>query len=398
MGASVPRILISGYYGFDNSGDEAVLLSIIQALRLAADEAGIQVEPVVLSGNPAETEAMYGVSAVPRMQPGALLAAIRSCSGLISGGGSLLQDVTGNGSIPYYLGVIKLAQWFGKPTFIYSQGIGPVQRPVFQKLIASVFNRTQFISVRDAESAELLRGYGVRPNVEVVPDPVMGMRSSSDGASADQALERAAGSSEAALAASDLAAANIVPGSSADRPVIGVSVRYWREDRADLQQTADLLSRLCESHDARLLFLPFHEPHDREASSWVIERLSAPAAARAEIAPPAPHPLTMLNQVAGCTVLIGMRLHALIYAASQRVPLAGISYDPKIDRFLAQIASTPIGTTDRIDLDAAILSVEGLLANPEDWKRAHAAEIDSLIKKSQQPAQHIAKLLRQIQR
>ncbi len=409
MGASASRILISGYYGFGNSGDEAVLLSIVQALKLAAQEAGREVEPVILSANPAETEAMYGVRAIPRMKPAALLSAIRSSSGLISGGGSLLQDVTGNGSIPYYLGVVKLAQWLGKPTFIYSQGIGPVNRPLFQKLIASVFNRTDYISVRDTDSASMLRQYGVRREVEVVPDPVMGMRAEGEAASklpecdADKdgvrrEVEvvpdpvmgmRAEGEVNSRL-----------PERDADKdgevPVIGVSVRFWREDRADLQQIADLLSRIAEAHHAKLLFLPFHEPHDREASEWVIARMSSVAAARAEVAPPAPHPLTMLQQVAGCKVLLGMRLHALIYAASQRVPVAGISYDPKIDRFLAQIESAPVGSTDAIDQNNAILSIERLLADGEAWKRAHTAPIDSLIKKSQQPAQQITALLRQI--
>ena len=118
MDRDVCRLVLSGYYGFDNSGDEAVLQSILLALRAEGEAAGIRVEPIVLSGNPDRTRRMYGVEAVHRMKPTELLKAIRRCDGVISGGGSLLQDATGKLSIPYYLGVLKLAQWLGKPTYI----------------------------------------------------------------------------------------------------------------------------------------------------------------------------------------------------------------------------------------------------------------------------------------
>ena len=77
---------------------------------------------------------MYGVKAYHRMKPGSLIRALREADGLISGGGSLLQDATSSKTIPYYLAVLKIAQWLGKPTFIYSQGIGPVSRPMFYRL------------------------------------------------------------------------------------------------------------------------------------------------------------------------------------------------------------------------------------------------------------------------
>ena len=107
---------------------------------------------------------------------------------MISGGGSLLQDATGFKSIPYYLGVIKLAQWLGKPTFVYAQGVGPVNRKLFRPFIASVFRRCDYISVRDAESAELLRSMGIPGgDIEVVPDPVMGLKLPEDGVAASAA-------------------------------------------------------------------------------------------------------------------------------------------------------------------------------------------------------------------
>jgi hypothetical protein len=176
VGSAAARLIISGYYGFHNSGDEAVLQSILLALKSESVKQGITIEPIVLSIDPAWTSQTYGVQAVHRMKLREVLQAIRQSDGLISGGGSLLQDATGRMSIPYYLGIIKLAQWFGKPTFIYAQGIGPVNRTIFNPFIRSIFRKCRYISVRDEESAGLLERIGIsRETIEVVPDPVMGL-------------------------------------------------------------------------------------------------------------------------------------------------------------------------------------------------------------------------------
>lgn len=59
-------------------------------------------------------------------------------------------------------------------------------------------------------------------------------------------------------------------------------------------------------------------------------------------------PQLMLEEVSKCDLVIGMRLHSLIYAASQYVPPVGISYDPKIDQFLLRLDSEPAGNTDTL--------------------------------------------------
>lgn len=176
MVAAAQKIIISGYYGFRNSGDEAVLQSILNALRKQSEAAGITLTPVVLSIDPEWTTVTYGVESVHRMKLGEVRKAISESSGLISGGGSLLQDVTSSKTIPYYLAILKLAQWMGKPTFIYAQGVGPVNRKLFHPLIKSVFRKCAYVSVRDEQSRLLLQSMGLDTSkIDVVPDPVMGL-------------------------------------------------------------------------------------------------------------------------------------------------------------------------------------------------------------------------------
>ena len=116
------KAVISGYYGFDNCGDEAVLLAIIHCLKKLKPDVRI----VVLSGNPKKTRELYAVEAVNRWNPFSVAIELLSCRLLISGGGSLLQDVTSTKSLRYYLAIINIAALFKKRIMIYSQGLGPL--------------------------------------------------------------------------------------------------------------------------------------------------------------------------------------------------------------------------------------------------------------------------------
>ncbi|MEW9702313.1 polysaccharide pyruvyl transferase CsaB [Paenibacillus sp. SI8] len=373
MGASVVKIALSGYYGFDNSGDEAVLQSILLALQEQGQAQGFRIEPIVLSANPEKTSEMYGVKAYHRMKPGSLLRALREADGLISGGGSLLQDATSSKTIPYYLAVLKLAQWLGKPTFVYSQGIGPVNRRMFDGWIRGVFKRCRYVSVRDTESADLLAKMRLpRERIEVVPDPVMGLPLRD----ARGAAGPSTGSAGASGAAPDAVR------------TVGVSVRFWNADRSELEALSRSLSLLLAARtDVRLRFLPFHLPSDEVASQFVIDRLGDHAT-RVEMARGIAHPQDMLEQVASCDLLIGMRLHALIYAASQYVPMVGISYDPKIDQFLHRLGMKAAASTASFDSEAFTEEALRLLGNQE-WAASRSAAIEELKAQAQRPAQQI---------
>jgi polysaccharide pyruvyl transferase CsaB len=357
------RIVISGYYGFDNSGDEAVLQSILLALEEQGKNHGIRFVPVVLSNNPAQTSQTYGVQAVHRMKPGALIRAIRSSDGLISGGGSLLQDATGAKTIPYYLAVIKLAQWLGKPTFIYSQGIGPVHRGMFFGWIRSVFNRCQLISVRDEESKQLLLQMKVNRDIIVVPDPVMGMPVGEENAQAEKL--------------------------SSNSPIVGVSVRYWNQDRSELDSLAEAIALILEQNEAQIRFLPFHLPSDEEASQYIRKQLDGKYSERVTISTGVTHPQKMLAEVGRCDLLIGMRLHSLIYAASQQVPMLGISYDPKIDQFLNRLDMLAIANTTSISAQLVAAEAAMLLQQRLQWRMDKQRLIERLKNEAQTPAQQV---------
>ncbi|UPK43497.1 polysaccharide pyruvyl transferase CsaB [Paenibacillus pabuli] len=374
------KLVISGYYGFNNSGDEAVLKSILTALEEESHRSNITIEPIVLSGDPEWTTSMYGVRAVHRMKLKEVREAIKESDGLISGGGSLLQDATGLKSIPYYLGVIKLAQWLKKPTFIYAQGIGPVNRKMFNPMIRSVFKACKYVSVRDEQSAEYLRGLGLQWNqIHVVPDPVMGL---------PLPEVKAEDVSSVAINAQE---ANV----HTELPVIGVSVRFWESDRKELTAIAAGLKKLCSKKAVHLRFLPFHLPLDEQASRFVMEMLGdlGNKGSEVSITKDLTDPQLMLQEVSNCDVVIGMRLHSLIYAASQYVPPVGISYDPKIDQFMLRLDSECVGSTDALDGDKLAKTVANLLDQRSQWLKEHEDSITELKQEARVPAQQIIKYL-----
>ena len=151
------KILISGYYGFHNIGDEAVLRCVTEQVRAAVPD----VELTILSNDPSDTREKYQVNSIPRMKPWQVLRALWKTDMLISGGGSLLQDVTGRFSILYYLSIILIALLFRKPVYIYSQGIGPIRGKWNRRFTGRILRRVQVIAVRDTQSAQLLQEIGV---------------------------------------------------------------------------------------------------------------------------------------------------------------------------------------------------------------------------------------------
>jgi len=158
------NILISGYYGFDNFGDEAILGVLVKKLK------EMKMNIRVLSKNPKKTSALYKVDTTLFFCLIQVIHRIRQSDILISGGGSLLQDVTSLKSLLYYLWVINTALFFKKKVIIFAQGIGPINSRFGRFLTKNTLKKCSLVTVRDEKSLFLLRGWGLKP--ELVCDPL----------------------------------------------------------------------------------------------------------------------------------------------------------------------------------------------------------------------------------
>ena len=343
----MPRVVISGYYGFKNNGDEAMLYAMLKAL----DRRVQGLVPVVLSKDPQGTAKLFGVRAVPRHDLGSILSEIRRADLLISGGGGLLQDVTGPNSILYYLGVVSLARMLGKPVIFYGQGIGPVRTALGRNLMRLVANRVGLITVRDRESREELAGLGVvRPRVEVTADPALGL--DVDQIPPDLGLRIL---SEA--------------GVPAGQELVGVSVRAWKG-----RNYKPVIARACDQLVAggrKVVFLPMHYPGDVVTSREIVSLMrETPYIVERQI-----NFKEMLSTMAQTRLIIGMRLHFLIFGALLNIPMVGVSYDPKVDRFLGLVDMPSGGSVDGLELNALTDSINLALASSGELREKLAGKV-----------------------
>lgn len=291
------RLLLSGYYGFGNLGDEALLEVIVSQLKTRYPFAEID----VLSAKPDETAHELRVEATPRWDAKAVRRSVERADVLLSGGGGLLQNATSLRSLVYYAGIIRAAARANRKAMIFAQSIGPLDfwgRTVVKECCKGLTAAT----VRDARSAHLLSSL-VPPGITVerTADPVFLYDAPEEDV--------------------DLDAEGLGPDSD---PLVIFSVRKatGMKDRLDvLARAADRFAQI----GARVAFLPLGGPPDAEVSTLVIRKCKS-----APVLLPECSLARAANIIRRAKVLVGMRLHALILAARYAVPFLAVPYDPKV--------------------------------------------------------------------
>ncbi|MBE3595545.1 MAG: polysaccharide pyruvyl transferase CsaB [Hydrogenibacillus sp.] len=353
------HVLIAGYYGFHNAGDDAVLFGIIEALQQKFPALRV----TVLSNDPATTEARFGIRAVNRWRFWPIFRALRTADFVVIGGGTLLQDRTSPRSPLYYLGITQLAKWFGKPVFYYGQGFGPIVHPSSRWFIRRIVSGVDLVIMRDAASAEELRRSGVRKvPVHVTADPALAI----DPEIADPTRGRAI------LEAHGIAK---------DRPLVFVSVRPWKGRTAHHAALARTLDRVAARGFA-VVFLAMQHEQDVLPAQAVM-------AAMQENAAVIDTPLDfreIFSLIALGDLLIGMRLHALMFAALHGVPFVPLSYDPKIDRFVESVGLPPPQNIETIDEAALVRTVEDVLGRLDHYRAILSARVPDVARKAKESA------------
>lgn len=317
------KIVISGYYGSKNAGDEAMLAAMLEVLGELED-----ISVTVISVNPDDTKRRHGVDAVPWLNPFAIVRKIIGADLVISGGGSLLQNVTSRRSLYYYLGIIFLARLLGRRVMLYAQGIGPIRGSMARRLMHWIVNGVDLITVRDHGSLEELSRLSIaRPKIVCTADPVLAIRPAP--LTVGREILRRSGE-----------------GKFLDNhaTLIGVAVRRWHGWERCREQLARALDELAHEFGARIIFLPMQYPEDVRAAREV----AAISTVDCDVLDEEFSTGELLSLVGCMDLLLSIRLHALIFAGVMNVPMLGISYDPKIDRFLDSIGEAPVGGLESV--------------------------------------------------
>lgn len=321
---SINSILISGYYGFDNSGDDAILKAIVKDIRRANSKVNIH----VLSNNPKKTKEIYGVEAVNRFKLMEVFKAIKNTNLLISGGGSLLQDITSTRSILYYLAIMKLNKLMKKPVMIYANGIGPIEKNINRFLTKRILNKVDLITLRDESSKDYINKLGVKnKNIFVTADPVF-------------TLEPAPFNR-----VKEIFQYENIP---VDKKFIGISVRRWKNFNNISSIMADIIKCIIKEYKVNVILIPMHYPEDLDISLEIKEMVSME---ECNIIKGKYKVEEIMGIIKELEIIVAMRLHSLIYAATQEVPMVGVSYDPKVDGILKSIGMDHICHVEDLSYD-----------------------------------------------
>lgn len=366
-GRAMTEILIAGYYGFHNAGDEALLAGIRRALGQVLPDVAF----TAISGTASQTRQLHGIAAVSRSDLSAIWRAIGRADLVMFGGGSLLQDVTSSRSLIYYLGLAVLAKLRGKPVMFCAQGVGPIRRPLGRALVPLVVNRVDRITVRDPEAAETLRQLGVhRPPILVTADAALALGPADP--KWGEALLRA-------------------EGVDVSRPLIGVSVRPWKQGGGAMEPAlARALDRLAQESGAEVVFIPMQQQADAAAARVVAAAMEGSA----QVLPGTYTYDQLQAMIARCDLLIGMRYHSLVFAAMNGVPLVGLSYDPKNDAFLKLIGQRAAGSTEGLDPAVVVEAGRRALADGPAVRATLLERMAELEVASRKNAEVVAELLR----
>lgn len=340
------KILLSGYFGFDNVGDEAILHAMVKGIKNEIPEA----ELVALSANPEFTARKNGIRAIDRMSIFSLFKELKDADLFISGGGSLFQDVTSKRSMLYYLAVVYIAKkLFKKKVMIYSQGIGPVIHEDNRKKLAKLFNQLDIINVRDENSKNELISMGVTKNIEVTTDTVFSLNKP------DFQVGK------------DILEQNNV---DTKKLTLGISMRSWKDCTENIIDEIAKMAELFKDKDMNIVLLPFHFPHDLEISERILAKTSLTEQDSCKL-----HVLknlmteeAFLSVMVNMDIVLSMRLHGLIFATVCNAYPIAVSYDPKVDSLFKEMKrEVPMDVKD-IDAQELYKQILSAMENIDELK------------------------------
>lgn len=301
-------IVIAGYYGFGNAGDELILASLIQQQR----NMNLDVQITVLSQNPEQTAARFNVNAVNRWKPWAWIKPLWHSDLFILGGGGLLQESTGPWNHAYYLFLVMLAKALGCRTEVRAIGVDPDGGLLNRIWTRFVFNAlVNFASVRDSDSQRSLENFGVQVRIWRTPDPVFYLELPKTSAPAHETS------------------------------VIGWAVSPWAQRPGWEHDISVLLERLFRDLNVSHELMVFFPEQDEPLARRIKELASCPTTVRVW-----EKPEDILSWIQSYDLIVAQRYHALVLSARAHKPFVGWGAQPKV-RVLCRDFNQPMWTFER---------------------------------------------------
>lgn len=362
--------IISGYYGFQNIGDDALLMSIINDLRKYKPDIKI----LILSKIPAGTSRDYGVDSISRVNILRIFGAMRNARAFIYGGGNLLQDNTSTRSLVFYLGIVWFAKKMKLKVMFYANGIGPLHKNVGRLLTKKIMNKVDLITLREELSCYELKSMDIgEPRILVTADSAFTVIDRLEAASCD---------------IPELA------GVDAGTPILGISLRkYPRHEKLEHENYETVIARFADhmasEHGMLPVFIPMQHPDDLP----ILENVASIMQSRCLVIREKLNVFQTYHIIRRMDLMVGMRLHALVFAAGAGVPMVGLVYDPKIQGFLEYANQASAGDVRTIEFENLREIAEDVWNRRDEIKEQMKKDVERLKLKASENARVAVELI-----
>jgi len=362
--------IISGYYGFRNIGDDALLMSIINDLKRFKPD----IRLMILSKIPIGTSKDFNVASISRVNMFRIYQAMKNSKVFIYGGGNLLQDNTSTRSLFYYLSTVWLAKSLNLKVMFYANGIGPLKNPTNRLLTKKILDRVDVITLREKLSFEELKMLDIaKPRILLTSDAALTISDSF--ASTDTGILRQLGIQN-------------------DKPLLGISLRkYPGHEKIEHEKYESAIAKAADHmasvYGAYPVFFPMQNPDDVP----ILENVAAKMKSQSFIIKEKLNIIQTFDLVSKTHVVLGMRLHSLVFATVAAVPIVGLVYDPKIQGFLDCINQPSAGDVRTLDYEYLLELLEDVWQNREAISRQLEELVPSLKDKARENARVAVELI-----
>lgn len=369
-GRKVYDAIISGYYGFRNIGDEALLMSIISDLKRYKSD----IRLLILSRAPCDTSEDFSVDSISRLNMLRIYRAMRKSRAFVYGGGNLLQDNTSTRSLIFYLSCVWLAKKLNLKVMFYANGIGPLKKRLNRLLTKKIMNQVDVITLRERLSFEELRQMDIgRPRIMLTADAAL--------TATDFRDELDTGIME-------------LLGIKTTNPLLGISLRkYPGHEKIEHEKYESVIARaidhLADKYGLHPVFFPMQHPEDIP----ILENVAAKMRGKSTIVREKLSVCQTYDLISKMQMLLGMRLHSLVFSAAAGIPMVGLVYDPKIQGFLDYIGQPSAGDVRFLEYEALAKLSEEVWNDREAISRKLKETIPELKEKSLENARVAVELI-----
>ena len=152
-------------------------------------------------------------------------------------------------------------------------------------------------------------------------------------------------------------------GVPSDKPIVGVSVRNWKNIEGFIDEFAGLCDEIYEKYNRSIVFIVMQVPRDIAVSEKIQQKMKNPSFILKENYTP----YEIMGMISAMDFILSMRLDTLIFAARQRIPLIGFIYDPKIEYYLQKINMPSGGKIGDFDKEKTMLIVDDMVNNRQKY-------------------------------